>query len=47
MLKDYYGVCLKNGTPDTLAIADEITELTAAEDGFADYLERYIINPKR
>ncbi|MBR0137029.1 MAG: HAD hydrolase family protein [Erysipelotrichaceae bacterium] len=46
MLKEYYGVCLKNGTADTLAIADEITELNAAEDGFADYLERNIINKK-
>lgn len=43
MLEKYYGVCLKSGTADTLAIADEITELDAADDGFADYLEKHII----
>lgn len=39
-----YGVCLKNGTDDTLAIADYITELTNEEDGFADFVERYILD---
>lgn len=37
------GVCLKNGSEDTKAIADAITELNCDEDGLALYLERYIL----
>ncbi|AMC93852.1 hypothetical protein AOC36_07595 [Erysipelothrix larvae] len=38
------GVCLKNGTDDTKAIADYITQLTNEEDGFADFVAQYILN---
>ena len=44
MLEAYYGVAMKNATEDTKAIAQEITEYTAEEDGFARYLEDYILN---
>lgn len=33
------GVCLKNGSDDTKAIADEITEYGCMEDGFAHHVE--------
>ncbi len=35
-----WGVCMQNGSADTKAIADEITEKPCAEDGWADYMER-------
>lgn len=38
-----HGVCMKNGTEDTKACADEITELTCEEFGFADYLEKHLL----
>lgn len=38
-----WGVCLKNGSEDTKAIADEITEKTCAEDGWADYMETHYL----
>ena len=38
------GVCLKNGTPDTLAIADVITEYDCDEDGAGRYLYQYVLN---
>lgn len=41
-----WGVCLRNGSEDTKAIADEITEKTCAEDGWADYMETHVIQPK-
>ena len=37
------GVCLKNGSEDTKAIADAITEFNCDEDGLALYLEKYIL----
>ncbi|MCI9312960.1 MAG: HAD family hydrolase [Erysipelotrichaceae bacterium] len=37
-----WGVCLHNGSADTKAIADEITTLDCAQDGFADYIERFL-----
>ena len=40
MLKHCYGVCLCNGSEDSKAIADEVTELDCAHDGFADWLEK-------
>lgn len=33
-----WGVCMKNGLSDTKAVADEITEYTNEEDGFARYM---------
>lgn len=39
-----WGVCLENGSPDCKAIADEITELSIEDDGWADYVEKHIIN---
>ena len=37
------GVCMANGTDDTKALADVITEYPAAEDGFARYVYKYMI----
>lgn len=39
-----WGVCLENGSPDCKAAADEITELSIEDDGFADYVEKHILN---
>lgn len=36
------GVCMCNGSSDTLAIADSITEKSCDEDGWADYMEHYM-----
>lgn len=45
MLKEAgLGVCLLNGSDDTKAIADEITEKTCEEDGFADYVLKHILS---
>lgn len=38
------GICLLNGTDDTKAIADDITEKTCADNGFADYLNKNLFN---
>lgn len=38
------GVCLKNGTQDTLAIADVITEFDCDEDGAGRYLYDYVLS---
>ena len=38
------GVCLENGSEDAKAAADEITELSIEVDGFADYVEKHILN---
>ena len=38
-----WGVCLENGSPDCKAAADEITELSIEDDGFADYVEKHIL----
>ena len=37
------GVCLKNGSDDTKAIADYITDKTCDDDGWADFTEKYIM----
>jgi len=42
-----WGVCLKNGTDDTKAIADDITEKTNNEDGFAHYIEKHVLSKQR
>jgi hypothetical protein len=39
------GVCMKNGSDDTKAIADAITEKTCDEDGWADYIEKNVLIP--
>ncbi len=39
-----FGVCMKNGTPDTKAAADVITEYTNEEDGFARFIETYLFD---
>ncbi len=39
-----WGVCLINGGEDTKAIADEITEKSNEEDGFADYMEKKVMS---
>lgn len=38
------GVCMFNGSSDTKAVADVITELSIEDDGFADYCEKHILN---
>ena len=38
------GVCLKSGTPDTLAIADVITEYDCDNDGTGHYIYDYVMN---
>ena len=40
------GVCMCNGSNDTLAIADDITEFSNEEDGFARYMEEHFLLPK-
>ena len=37
------GVCLLNGSDDTKALANDITDLTCEEEGFADYVEKHIL----
>ena len=37
------GVCLENGSVDAKEAADEITELSIEDDGFADYVEKNIL----
>lgn len=39
-----WGVCLENGSDDCKAVADEITELSIEVDGWADYVEKHILN---
>ena len=41
-----WGVCMANGSEDTKAIADDITELTNDEDGFAEYMEKHFLKPR-
>ena len=38
------GVCLENGSPDAKQAADVITDLSIEVDGFADYVEKHILN---
>lgn len=40
-----WGVCMKNGSPDTRASADDITAYSNNEDGMARYLEAYFELP--
>lgn len=39
------GICMANGSDDTKAIADVITEKGCDEDGWADYVENHILKP--
>lgn len=38
-----WGVCLLNGAEDTKQCADEITEKTNEEDGWADYILKHVL----
>lgn len=38
------GVCLENGSPDAKEASDVITDLSIEDDGFADYVEKHILN---
>lgn len=38
------GVCLENGSEDAKAASDVVTELSIEDDGFADYVEKHILN---
>lgn len=40
------GVCLANGSDDTKALADIITELPISEDGWADFMETVFLKEK-
>ena len=44
MLKCCHGICLKNGSDDTKACAEMITDKTIGEDGFADFAGRFLLN---
>lgn len=45
MLKEAgLGVCLKNGSDDTKAVADEITEYVCTEDGFAHHVQTRLMS---
>ena len=37
------GVCMLNGTDDTKALADAISEYEAKDDGFARYVYEHIL----
>lgn len=37
------GVCMLNGSDDTKAIADIISDKTCDEDGWADFIEKYVL----
>ena len=43
MLKHSYGVCLLNGSDDTKAVSKQITEYDNNHDGFARYVEKYLL----
>lgn len=36
------GICMLNGSDDTKEIADEITDKTCKDDGFADYINKHL-----
>lgn len=38
------GVCLLNGSDDAKQASDVITDLSIEDDGFADYVEKHILN---
>ena len=40
------GVCLKDGNPKTIAVADELTDYTCEEGGVGMYLIDHYIRPK-
>ncbi|MPM62035.1 Phosphatase YwpJ [bioreactor metagenome] len=40
-----WGVCMINGSDDTKAIAQDITEFSNDEDGFAHYMEKHYLIP--
>ncbi len=46
MLQVAHGVCLCNGTKDTLALADYITEYDNNHDGFARFVEEHVLNQR-
>ena len=43
MLKVCHGVCMLNGSDDTKACAEIITEKTDKEDGFIDFVDKYLL----
>ena len=38
------GVCLLNGSDDCKSVADYVTEKDCSHDGFADFIDRYILS---
>ena len=43
MLKTCHGVCLLNGSDDTKACAEFITDKTIEDDGFADFVYKHLL----
>lgn len=43
LLKVCNGVCMLNGSDDTKACAKYITEIACDDDGFADFVEKYLL----
>lgn len=39
-----WGVCLSNGSAETKAVADAVTELPVSQDGFGHYIMDYCLN---
>ena len=37
------GICMANGTDDTKALADMISEYPCNDDGFARFVDKYIL----
>lgn len=46
MLKCCHGVCLLNGSDDTKACAEKITDLDCEHEGWADFIDKYIFKIK-
>lgn len=44
MLKVSHGVCMINGSDDTKACAEIITEKSVEENGFIDFVDRYLLD---
>lgn len=40
------GICMLNGTDDVKKIADDVTDKTCADDGFADYINKKLFGEK-
>lgn len=41
-----WGVCMSNGSEETKALSDDVTERSNDEDGFAHYLDEHLFQPR-